>query len=83
MGLLSWIILGLLAGWIGGLPTGRRGRGCITTTVIGVLGALVGGALARLAGFPGIREFSLRSLAIAALGAALLLFFFGASDRSR
>ena len=83
MGLLSWIIMGLLAGWVGGLLTGRTGRGCITTTVIGVLGALVGGALARAAGYEGIDEFSLRSLAIAALGAALLLFLFGANDRRR
>ncbi len=81
MGLGSWIVIGLLAGWIGGLVTGRRGGGCVTTLVIGVLGALVGGALARAAGYEGIREFSLRSVLIAALGAALLLLVFGAIDR--
>ena len=78
MGLLSWIIIGLLAGWIGGLVTGRRGQGCITTLVIGVLGALIGGALATAAGYEGIEEFSARSVGIAALGAALLLFVLNA-----
>lgn len=81
MGLVSWIVLGLLAGWAGGLLTGRTGRGCITTTVIGVLGALVGGALARAAGYEGIDEFSFRSLGIAALGSALLLLLFSATSR--
>lgn len=83
MGLLSWIIMGLLAGWLGGVLTGRTGRGCITTTAIGVLGALIGGALARAAGFEGIDEFSLRSLGLAALGSALLLLLFGAGGRGR
>lgn len=78
MGLLSWILIGLLAGWIGGMVTGRRGQGCITTLVIGVLGALIGGALATAAGYEGIEEFSLRSVLIAALGAALLLFVLNA-----
>lgn len=84
MGPLSWILLGLLAGWLAGLVTGRRRGGCVTTSVIGILGALIGGALANAAGYDGeITELSLRSVVIAALGAALLLLVFGAGTRNR
>ena len=83
MGPLSWILLGLVAGWLAGLVTGRReGRGCITTTLIGILGAFVGGAIANVAGYDGrITDFSVRSVVIAALGAAILLIVFGAVSR--
>lgn len=82
MGPLSWILLGLIAGWLGGLVTGRRGRGCITTTLIGIFGAFVGGAIANVAGYDGeITDLSLRSVLIAGLGAALLLVLFGAVTR--
>jgi uncharacterized membrane protein YeaQ/YmgE (transglycosylase-associated protein family) len=84
LGPLSWIALGLIAGWIAGALTGQKGRGCITTTVIGVLGAFVGGALANAAGYNGaITDFSLRAIVIAALGAALLLLLFGAIEGRR
>ena len=84
MGPLSWIVLGLLAGWLAGKVTGRRRGGCLTTSVIGIFGALVGGAIANAAGYDGaITELSLRSVLIAALGAALLLLLFGATTRDR
>lgn len=82
MGLLSWILLGLLAGWIAGIVTGRRGQGCLTTIVLGVLGAFIGGALANAAGYDGrITDLNLRSVLLAALGAALLLLIFGSNRR--
>ena len=82
MGILSWLLLGLLGGWLAGLVTGRHGQGCLTTIAIGVLGAFVGGALANAAGYNGrITDLNLRSVLISALGAALLLFVFGAIDR--
>jgi len=74
MGLLSWIVLGLIAGWIAGRITNRRNSGCITRIVVGIVGALVGGALARAAGYEGIDEFGLRSILLAAVGATLFLF---------
>jgi uncharacterized membrane protein YeaQ/YmgE (transglycosylase-associated protein family) len=84
MGLLSWIVLGLLAGWVAGLLTGRRRGGCITTSVIGIFGAVLGGAIANAAGYDGrITDISIRSVGIAALGATLLLVLFGAGTRNR
>jgi uncharacterized membrane protein YeaQ/YmgE (transglycosylase-associated protein family) len=82
VGLLSWILLGLLAGWIAGIVTGRRGQGCLTTIALGVLGAFIGGALANAAGYDGrITDLNLRSVLLAALGAALLLLIFGSNRR--
>jgi uncharacterized membrane protein YeaQ/YmgE (transglycosylase-associated protein family) len=52
--------------------------------VIGIFGAIVGGAIANAAGYDGeITDLSLRSVGIAALGAAVLLVLFGAVDRRR
>ena len=81
MGLVSWIVVGFLAGWIAGRLSGRRQEGCLTKVAVGVLGALVGGGLARAAGYEGITEFGLRSVVLAALGATLLLMLLGAIDR--
>ena len=78
VGFVSWVIVGLLAGWIAGLVSGQRQEGCLVKIAIGVLGALVGGALARAAGYEGITELGLRSVGLAALGATLLLMLLGA-----
>jgi uncharacterized membrane protein YeaQ/YmgE (transglycosylase-associated protein family) len=80
MGLLSWIVLGLIAGWIAGKVTDRPGSGCLTRVAVGVIGALVGGALARAAGYEGINRFGLRSILLAALGATVFLFVLGAIE---
>ena len=83
MGIVDWVILGLLAGWLAGLVTGRRGQGCLTTMVVGVLGAMIGGALANLAGYDGrITDLNLRSVLLSALGAALLLLIVGSRGRT-
>lgn len=78
MGLLSWVVIGFLAGAIAGRISGLPQEGCLTKIAVGVLGALIGGGLARAAGYEGITEFGLRSVAIAALGATLLLMLLGA-----
>lgn len=80
MGLVSWIVVGLLAAWIGGLVSGRPREGCLTKIAVGVAGALIGGALARAAGYSGITRFGLRSVLLAALGSTLLLLLLGALE---
>lgn len=73
MGLLSWIIVGLVAGLIARWIVKDDRSGCIYTLVVGVLGALLGGALMNATGRKGVVEFELRSVLVAAVGAVLLL----------
>ncbi len=84
MGVLGWILVGLVAGGLAGRVTGVRGNGCLTTMAVGVLGGLLGGALFNAAGDDGIGEFGLRSLFVAFIGATVVLFAYGAvTGRSR
>jgi uncharacterized membrane protein YeaQ/YmgE (transglycosylase-associated protein family) len=75
MGILSWILLGLIVGalakWI--MP-GPDPGGTIVTILIGIAGAFVGGFLATQLGFGSVTGFNLGSLAIAIGGALLLLW---------
>ena len=77
MGILSWILMGLIAGAIAKLlMPGNDPGGCIITIVIGVAGALLGGFLATLLGFGGVSGFDFRTLIIAVLGSIILLAIF-------
>lgn len=78
MGILAWIVLGLVAGALAKLvmPGDQKG-GCIMTTLLGIAGALVGGFIGRAFGYGGVEEFSLGSLLWAFIGALLLLVIFG------
>lgn len=56
---------------------GRQGGGIILTIVLGIVGAVVGGFIGTLLGFGGISGFDLRSLALAIVGALVVLFLYG------
>jgi len=75
MGIFSWIIFGLIAGilakWI--MP-GKDPGGFIVTTLIGIVGAVVGGYIGTMLGFGDVTGFNIRSFLIAIGGALLLLF---------
>jgi uncharacterized membrane protein YeaQ/YmgE (transglycosylase-associated protein family) len=75
MGLLGWIILGLVAGAIAkAVHPGDAPGGILGTLLVGVLGAIVGGLIASAVGLGGIGTFfSLGTWVIAILGALLLL----------
>jgi uncharacterized membrane protein YeaQ/YmgE (transglycosylase-associated protein family) len=78
MGLIAWIVLGLLAGGIAKfLMPGRDPGGCVVTIIIGVVGALLGGFLSTALGFGGLSgRLDWRSLVIAVLGSIVLLAIF-------
>lgn len=76
MGIGSWIVAGLLAGLVAlrvRVGAGDRPQGCLASVLLGVVGALAGGALATGLGFGGVVSFDGRSLVTALLGALLLL----------
>ena len=73
MSIVGWIVVGLVAGLLARWVTRDDKSGCIYTVAVGVLGALIGGALMQAAGKKGINDFDLRAILVAALGAVLLL----------
>ena len=74
MGLIAWIVLGLVAGLIAkALMPGRDPSGCFITVVIGIIGALLGGFLSSALGFGGLSGLDFRSICIAILGSIVLL----------
>lgn len=84
MGVLGWIVLGLLAGGIAKqiMPGDQRG-GCLLTMVLGIVGALVGGFIGQSLGYGGVTDFSWASLGWAILGSFLLLLVFGFVFKNR
>ena len=77
MGILSWIVMGLLVGalakWI--MP-GPDGGGLIVTMLLGIVGAFVGGWIGSLLGFSPSAGFNIASIGLATAGALLVLFVY-------
>lgn len=80
MGLLAWIILGGLAGWLASAATGKR-EGCLLNIIIGIAGAVIGGLIFHLIGGIGITGFNLWSLVVAFVGALVVLAIINAARR--
>jgi len=78
MGIIGWIVLGALAGWLASIVTKRNDQmGCLTNIAVGIVGAFIGGFVMSLLGGTGITGFNLYSLLVAFLGAVILLFVLG------
>ncbi|MCU7549650.1 GlsB/YeaQ/YmgE family stress response membrane protein [Chitinophagaceae bacterium LB-8] len=79
MGILSWILLGLVAGAIAkALRPGRDPQGCFVTMFIGIIGAVLGGWIATMLGWGRVDGFNLYSILIATGGAVLALIIWAA-----
>ena len=83
MSFIAWIVLGLVAGFIGSMVINKRGEGILLDIVLGVVGALIGGWLFRLFGMSGVTGLNLYSLLIAVLGSVLFLLVYHAFRRRR
>ncbi|HTV37875.1 MAG TPA: GlsB/YeaQ/YmgE family stress response membrane protein [Xanthobacteraceae bacterium] len=78
MGILSWIILGLIAGFIGGKIVNRQGQGFWLDIAIGIIGALVGGFIFDLFGASGVTGLNIYSMIVAVAGAIVVLLIYNA-----
>jgi uncharacterized membrane protein YeaQ/YmgE (transglycosylase-associated protein family) len=82
MSYLAWIILGLVAGFIGSKIVNKRGEGLLLDIVLGIVGAIVGGWLAGFVGLAGVSGLNLYSLLIAVVGAVVVLLVYHAIRRT-
>jgi uncharacterized membrane protein YeaQ/YmgE (transglycosylase-associated protein family) len=83
MSILAWIILGLLAGFIGSKIINGSGEGMLMDIVLGIVGALVGGFLFNVIGAAGVTGFNIWSLFVAVIGAVVVLAIYHALIRNR
>jgi uncharacterized membrane protein YeaQ/YmgE (transglycosylase-associated protein family) len=82
--IVSWIVIGLLAGFLASKIVRGKGYGCLGDTIVGLIGAVVGGFLASLLGFGSGFSF-VGTLVIAFLGAVIFLWLLNilSGDRKR
>ncbi len=78
MGIIAWIVLGLIAGWIGSKIVNKSGEGLIMDIVLGIVGALVGGYLFNVVGHAGITGFNIYSMFVAVVGSVIVLLLYHA-----
>lgn len=74
MGILSWIVLGALAGWVASIIMGKNASmGSIANIVVGIAGAIVGGYVMSMVNGQGVTGFNFPSFLVALLGSVILL----------
>jgi uncharacterized membrane protein YeaQ/YmgE (transglycosylase-associated protein family) len=83
MSFLAWIVLGLIAGFIGSKIVNRRGEGILLDILLGVVGAFAGGWLFHLFGASGVSGLNLYSLFVAVIGSVVFLVLYHAVIRRR
>ena len=81
MSILAWIVLGLLAGFIGSKLVNKTGEGLILDILLGIIGAVIGGYLFNALGASGVTGLNLYSLFVAVIGAVLFLALYHALFR--
>ena len=83
MGIISWIILGLIAGFIGSKIVESQGQGFWLNMALGIVGALVGGFLFELFGASGVTGLNIYSMIVAVVGSVVILVAYNAIMRGR
>src|ERR1700730_10048717 len=76
MSILGWILLGLVAGFIGGKIVNKQGQGMLMDIVVGIVGAIVGGLVFSLFGATGVTGFNIYSLIVAVIGSVVVLWLY-------
>ena len=83
MSVIGWIILGLIAGFIGSKIVNKSGQGMLMDIVLGIVGAVVGGALFSAFGSTGVTGFNIWSLIVAVIGSIVVLWIYHAVTGKR
>src|ERR1700749_915295 len=83
MSIIAWLVVGLIAGWIGSMIVNRSGEGLMMDIVLGVVGALVGGFIFQALGHTGVTGINLYSIGVAVIGAIVVLLVYHAIVRRR
>jgi uncharacterized membrane protein YeaQ/YmgE (transglycosylase-associated protein family) len=78
MSIISWLILGLIAGYIGAMIVNKQGQGLMLNIGIGVVGAVVGGLLFSVFGAEGVTGLNLYSMIVAIVGSVVALVAYNA-----
>ena len=78
MSIIAWVILGLVAGFIGSKLVNKTGEGLILDLVLGIVGAVVGGFIFNTFGAAGVTGLNIYSLIVAVIGAVVVLFIYHA-----
>jgi uncharacterized membrane protein YeaQ/YmgE (transglycosylase-associated protein family) len=82
MSFLAWILLGLIAGFVGSKIVNKRGQGMVVDILLGIVGAIVGGWVFNQFGEAGVTGLNLYSLVVAVVGAILVLVIYHAIRRA-
>ena len=82
MGVIGWIVLGFIAGFIASKLVNKRGEGLPFDILLGIVGAVIGGWLFNTVGAAGVTGFNAWSLLVAVVGAVVLLVVWHAIRRS-
>jgi uncharacterized membrane protein YeaQ/YmgE (transglycosylase-associated protein family) len=82
MSILAWIVLGLIAGFIGSKLVNKSGEGFFLDIVLGIVGAVVGGWVFNVFGAAGVSGVNLYSLLVAVIGSVLFLVVYHALRRA-
>jgi uncharacterized membrane protein YeaQ/YmgE (transglycosylase-associated protein family) len=78
MGIISWIILGLIAGFVGSKIVDKQGQGFWFDIALGIVGALLGGFLFDLIGASGVTGLNIYSMIVAIAGSVVVLLIYNA-----
>ena len=79
MGIISWIIVGLIAGFIGSKIVNRSGEGLVRDIILGIIGAFVGGWIFTAMGAAGVTGLDIYSIFVAVIGAIVVLVLYHAT----
>lgn len=83
MSIISWIVLGLISGFIGSKLVNKNGQGMFLDIALGVAGAILGGVIFTAFGAQGITGLNIYSLIVAVIGAIIVLVIYHAISGRR